>query len=235
MRRPRRPRRPLRPENDELRVNGRIRVPRVLVIDNEGNRLGEFLTEDAVRLAQERGLDLVEVAPDGRPPVCRIADYGRMKYDRKKKEAAARRNQVHVQNKEVKLRPKTDDHDMAVKVRNTMRFLNAGHKVKITVRFRGREMAHRDIGAQQCLRIADACGDLCTIESHPRMDGRQMFMILAPTKKPQPRRREEKQRKGQAPTDPEEVEGLEHDPDDDINDDELDQLDEAAEAASESE
>ena len=152
----------------------------MLVIDDEGNRLGEFLTEDAIRLAEDRGLDLVEVAPNGRPPVCRIADYGRMKYDRKKKQAAARRNQVQVQLKEVKLRPKTDDHDMDVKVRNASRFLEAGHKVKITVRFRGREMAHRDIGAQQCLRIAEACGELCTIESQPRMDGRQMFMILAP-------------------------------------------------------
>lgn len=162
----------------------------MLVIDDEGNRLGEFLTEDAIRLAEDRGLDLVEVAPNGRPPVCRIADYGRMKYDRKKKQAAARRNQVQVQLKEVKLRPKTDDHDMDVKVRNASRFLEAGHKVKITVRFRGREMAHRDIGAQQCLRIAEACGELCTIESQPRMDGRQMFMILAPTRKPQPRRRD---------------------------------------------
>jgi translation initiation factor IF-3 len=192
LRRPRRSNRPIRPENDEPRVNNRIRVPRVLVIDDQGNRLGEFLTEDAVRLAQERGLDLVEVAPNGRPPVCRIADYGRMKYDRKKKQAAARRNQVQVQIKEVKLRPKTDDHDMDVKVRNASRFLEAGHKVKVTVRFRGREMAHRDIGAQQCLRVADACGDLCTIESHPRMDGRQMFMILAPTRRPQPRKKEER-------------------------------------------
>lgn len=221
----RRSNRPVRPVNDEPRVNNRIRVPRVLVIDEQGNRLGEFLTEDAVKLALERGLDLVEVAPNGRPPVCRIADYGRMKYDRKKKAAAARRNQVQVQLKEIKLRPKTDEHDMAVKVRNAMRFLGVGNKVKVTVRFRGREMAHRDIGAQQCLRVAEACGDLCTIESHPRMDGRQMFMILAPTRRPPPRR---------AANDDSDL-GLEHDPDDDTSEVDADEVEKAtasAEAAS---
>ncbi len=169
-----------------MRVNRRIRVPRVLVIDETGNRLGEFLTEDAVALAQERGLDLVEVAPGSRPPVCRIADYGKMKYDKSKREAQARRNQVQVQVKEVKLRPKTDEHDMDVKVKHARSFLEAGNKVKVTVRFRGREMAHRDIGAQQCLRVAEECGELGSIEVHPRMDGRQMFMIIAPTKRPQP-------------------------------------------------
>lgn len=161
-------------------------MPRVLVIDETGNKLGEFLTEDAVKLAQDRGLDLIEVAPNGRPPVCRIGDYGQLKYERKKRAAAARRNQVQVQIKEVKVRPKTDEHDMAVKVRHARRFLDGGNKVKVTVRFRGRELAHRDIGAQQCLRIAELCEDLGTIESQPRMDGRQMFMIMAPLKRPQP-------------------------------------------------
>ena len=162
-------------------------MPRVLVIDEAGTRLGEFLTEDAIRLAEERGLDLVEVAPRARPPVCRIADYGRMKYDKKKREAAARKNQVQVQLKEVKLRPKTDDHDIAVKVRHVRSFLEEGNKVRVTVRFRGREIAHRDIGAKQCLRVAEHVKDLGTIESHPRMDGRQMFMVLAPIKKPSPK------------------------------------------------
>ncbi len=178
-------RRPLaRPEDNEPRFNDRIRVPRVLVIDEEGNRLGEFLTRDAIQLAQDRGLDLVEVAPNGRPPVCRITDYGRLKYDRKKKAAAARKNQVQVQLKEVKLRPKTDDHDLAVKFGHTRRFLESGNKVKITVRFRGRELAHRDIGVDQCMRVAEAVKDVSAIESSPRMEGRQMFMILAPTRKP---------------------------------------------------
>ena len=178
------PRRPDGSSDDnEMRINGRISVPRVLVIDEEGNKLGEFLTRDAVTLARERGLDLVEVAPNGKPPVCKIADYGRMKYEKKKRESAARKNQVHTQLKEVKVRPKTDNHDMEVKVSNARRFLNAGNKVKVTVRFRGRELAHRDIGTDQCMRIAIACEDLCVVESPPRMEGRQMFMILAPSRK----------------------------------------------------
>lgn len=152
------------------------------MIDEEGKKLGEFLTEDAVRLAEERGLDLIEVAPEGRPPVCRIQDFGKLKYERKKKETQARKNQVQVQIKEVKLRPKTDEHDIAVKVRHARRFLEEGNKVKVTIRFRGRELAHRDIGSQQCMRMAKECEDLGSIEAHPRMDGRQMFMILSPLK-----------------------------------------------------
>lgn len=166
-------------------------MPRVLLIDERGQKLGEFLTPDAIRLAEERGLDLVEVAPNARPPVCRIADHGRMKYEKKKREAAARKNQVQQQLKEVKLRPKTDDHDMNVKVSHAMRFLEQGNKVKVTVRFRGREMAHRDIGADQCMRIAQAVGDLGVVESHPRMEGRQMFMIIAPTRRPSPKKARE--------------------------------------------
>jgi len=202
-----------RPDNNEPRINRRIRVPRVLVIDEEGNRLGEFMTEDAVRLAEERGLDLVEVAPNGHPPVCRIADFGRMKYEKKKKESATRKKQVQVQTKEVKVRPKTDDHDMAVKTRATRKFLDAGHKVKITVRFRGRELAHRNIGAEQCLRIADAVKESGTIEAMPRMEGRQMFMIIAPLRRPQPKRED-----GEEEED-EEDEEL-HDPDSEELDDE---------------
>ncbi len=154
------------------------------MIDEAGDKLGEFLTPDAVQLAQDRGLDLIEVAPNGRPPVCRIQDFGKLKYERKKRAAVARKNQVQVQIKEVKLRPKTDEHDIAVKVRHARRFLDEGNKVKVTIRFRGREHAHRDIGTKRCLRMAQECEDLGTIESHPRMDGRQMFMILAPLKRP---------------------------------------------------
>ena len=183
MKRGPRRRQPPTPDKNELRVNRRIRVPRVLVIDEAGNKLGEFLTEDAVRLAQDRGFDLIEVAPTARPPVCRIGDYGQLKYQQKKRAAQARKNQVQVQVKEVKVRPKTDQHDMDVKVRHARRFLEQGDKVKVTVRFRGRELAHRDIGAQQCLRVAKEVEDVGTIESQPRMDGRQMFMILAPVKK----------------------------------------------------
>jgi translation initiation factor IF-3 len=207
------PRRRVQPEpaTNEPRVNYRIRVPRVLVIDEEGRKLGEFMTEDAVRLAEERGLDLIEVAPDGRPPVCRIQDYGKLKYERKKKDAQARKNQVQVQLKEVKLRPKTDDHDIAVKVRHARRFLEEGNKVKVTIRFRGRELAHRDIGSLQCMRMAKECEDLSTIETHPRMDGRQMFMILAPIKGLKPRIRR--------PSDDDDLPPMEDDDDDDDDDD----------------
>lgn len=173
---------------NEPRINRRIRVPRVLVIDEEGNKLGEFLTEDAVRLAEERGLDLVEVAPTARPPVCKIADFGKLKYEKKKQEQEARHRQVQVVLKEIKLRPKTDVHDLGVKTRAARSFLEEGNKVKITVRFRGRELAHRDIGALQCTHFADGLKEVGAVEMPPRMDGRQMFMVLAPTKKPNPSR-----------------------------------------------
>jgi translation initiation factor IF-3 len=164
-------------------VNERIRVPRVLVVDDEGNRLGEFLTEDALALARERGLDLVEVAPMARPPVCRITDFGKLKYEKKKREAQARKNQSIVEIKEIKLRPKTDDHDMGVKERAIRGFLDEGDKVKITVRFRGREMAHKEIGEDQCRVMAERLVDVAVVEQPPRMDGRQMVMMIAPKRK----------------------------------------------------
>lgn len=185
----------------------------MLVIDETGRKLGEFLTEDAVRLAEERGLDLIEVAPEARPPVCRIGDFGQLKYERKKKAAAARKNQVQVQIKEVKIRPKTDDHDMDVKIRHARRFLEEGNKVKVTVRFRGRELAHRDIGAQQCLRLAKVVEEYGAIESPPRMDGRQMFMILAPTRKALQRAAE--RAASPEPEEPELVDDEEEDEDED--------------------
>jgi translation initiation factor IF-3 len=168
------------PVDDGPRVNDRIRAPRVLVIDDAGEKLGLFQSADAVQLARDRGLDLVEVAPEARPPVCRLADWGRLKYDRQKRAAAARRRQTEVQLKEIKVRPKTDDHDIEVKARNAHRFLEAGNKVKITVWFRGREHAHHDVGAEQCHRIARMVASVGRIERQPAMDGRCMFMILAP-------------------------------------------------------
>jgi len=171
------------PERNEPRVNERIRVPVILLIDDAGEKLGEMSTIDALALARERGMDLVEVAPMARPPVCRIADFGKLKYERKKREAEARKNQVIVEIKEIKLRPKTDDHDFDVKLRAAERFLAEGDKVKITVRFRGREIAHRDIGEDQCRQFADRLGAQAIVEQNPRMDGKQMFMLLAPGKK----------------------------------------------------
>lgn len=170
------------PEKGGPNVNDHIRSARVLVIDDAGNRLGEFLTEDAIDLAESRGLDLIEVAPNARPPVCRIGDYGKMKYEKQKKDAVARKNQAIVSIKEIKFRPKTDSHDFEVKLKHTRRFLEEGDKVKITVRFRGREMAHKEFGEKQCLAVAEQVEDLASIEHQPSMDGRQMFMILAPKK-----------------------------------------------------
>lgn len=157
------------------------------MIDEEGRKLGEFMSNDALALAQERGLDLVEVNPNARPPVCRIIDYGRFKYEKKKRSAEARRKQVQVQIKEVKVRPKTDTHDLDVKLRNAEKFLKQGHKVKVTVRFRGREMAHKDIGMDLCMDFADALVDMSSVEQRPKMEGRQMSMILASKFKPKPR------------------------------------------------
>jgi translation initiation factor IF-3 len=209
------------PENaNEPRVNRRIRVPRVLVIDEVGNKLGEFMTEDAIRLAEERGLDLVEVAPTARPPVCRITDFGKLKYEKKKREQESRRNQVQVVLKEIKLRPKTEEHDLGVKTRAARSFLEDGNKVKFTVRFRGRELAHRDIGAQQCQALADQLKDVGAIETPPRMDGRQMFMVLSPLKRPtvkaRPARHEDEQRVIDAAVAAVEAEANE--PDDDTDD-----------------
>lgn len=180
---PRRGRRLQEPEQTGPRVNDRIRAPRVLVIDDEGNKLGEFLTEDAIQLAVERGVDLIEVAPNGRPPVCRLGDYGRIKYEKQKKDAQARKRQAVVSIKEVKLRPKTDEHDYQVKLKHARRFLDEGDKVKVTVRFRGREMAHRDIGEDRCREFAKELDEFAAIETPPSMEGKQMFMIIAPRKK----------------------------------------------------
>jgi translation initiation factor IF-3 len=155
----------------------------VRVIDDVGENLGEYSTEEALMMAREKGLDLVEVAPMARPPVCKITDFGKMKYEKKKKEAVARKNQATVELKEIKVRPKTDDHDMEVKVRQIRQFLDDGDKVKITVRFRGREIAHRDIGEEQCKRLAAMVSEVAVVEQPARMDGRQMVMMLAPAKK----------------------------------------------------
>ncbi len=135
-----------------------------------------------MELAKERGLDLIEVAPNARPPVCRIGDWGRIKFERQKNETEARRKQreTRTQVKEIKVRPKTDGHDLDFKTKKVRQFLTDGDKVKITVRFRGREHAHHDLGAEQCYAVYEEVKDICKVEAPPRMDGRQMFMLLAP-------------------------------------------------------
>ena len=162
------------------RTNDRIRVPEVRVIGPDGAQLGIMDTADAKRLAREKDLDLVEVNPKAMPPVCKVMDYGKFKYEDAKKKRQARKAQVHVELKEVKLRPKTDDHDLEFKVKHARRFLEAGNKVKITCRFRGREITHPETARRQLTFVTEQCQDLGQIEQPPRMEGRTMTCIIAP-------------------------------------------------------
>jgi translation initiation factor IF-3 len=167
----------------QIRVNHRIRVPEVRVIGADGDMLGVLQTHEAMRLAQEQGLDLVEVNPKADPPVCKILDFGKYKYEEKKKAGEAKRKQTVVEIKEVKLRPKTDDHDLDFKVRAARRFLEAGHKVKFTVRFRGREITHPEKAQEQLTYVIAQTEDLSNIESRPMMEARTMTVLISP--KPQ--------------------------------------------------
>ena len=167
-------------------MNERIRVREVRVIDENGEQLGVLPTLDALRIGRERGLDLVEVAPTDIPPVCRLMDYGRYKYEQTKKERDTRKNATKVEIKEVRLRPKTDDHDIAFKTRNIQRFLEEGDKVKVTLVFRGREMAHPQIGRGILESIAEQVRSLGQVERMPLMEGRMMTMIIQPLKSKQP-------------------------------------------------
>ena len=176
----RKPNRP--PQRSGPRTNKEIRSSRVLVIDDTGKKLGILSLRDALAAAEDRGLDLIEVAPNAKIPVCKIGDYGRLLYEKKKKDSKAKKNQTTISVKEVKLTPKTDEHDFQVKLKHSKRFLLNGDKVKVTIRFRGREMAHRELGEKQCMRLKEELGDICIIESRPNMEGRQLTMILAPNK-----------------------------------------------------
>jgi translation initiation factor IF-3 len=164
----------------QIRVNHRIRVPEVLVIGPDGGKLGVLQTHEALRMAQEQGLDLVEINPKAEPPVCKILDFGKYKYEEKKKAAQARRNQAVVDIKEIKLRPKTDDHDINFKIEHARRFLEAGHKVKFTVRFRGREITHPEKAHEQIDIIVKALEDVANLETRPMMEARAMSLIIAP-------------------------------------------------------
>jgi len=155
----------------------------VRVIDDEGEQLGVMGLEAALNVATERGLDLVEVSPNATPPVCRIMDYGKYKYQQSKRAAEAKKKQARVEIKEVKLRPKTDEHDYQFKVKNAKRFLAEGNKVKVTIMFRGREVTHPEFGRRILERVATDCVELGQVESHPNMSGRFMSMVIGPTKK----------------------------------------------------
>ncbi len=153
------------------------------LIDEMGNQVGVISARDAMALAEERGLDLVEVAPNATPPVCRILDYGKYRYEQGKKEREARKNQKQVELKEVRLKPRTDKHDLEVKTSQARRFLIDGDKVKFTVRFRGREIFHSDIGREMLDQIAENLGDIALIEQRPLMEGRAISLLLAPSPK----------------------------------------------------
>ncbi|MGD0828821.1 MAG: translation initiation factor IF-3 [Desulfobaccales bacterium] len=163
-----------------MRINEQIRVPEVRLIGPEGEQIGVMLTRDALAQAAEAHLDLVEVAPQAIPPVCRIMDYGKFKYQQSKKQQEARRRQTIIQVKEIKVRPKIEEHDMDFKLKNSRRFLSEGDKVKISVIFRGREIAHTDRGIRILARMAEALGDVGTVEQAPKLEGRNMFMLITP-------------------------------------------------------
>ncbi|MBI5513261.1 MAG: translation initiation factor IF-3 [Deltaproteobacteria bacterium] len=164
----------------QARVNFRIRVPEVRVIGPDGTQLGIMTSGDAIRMAQDQSLDLVEVNPKADPPVCKIMDFGKYKYEEKKRASEARKKQNIVEIKEVKVRPKTDEHDLDTKVRHIRRFLEEGNKAKITVRFRGREITHPEKGREVLDEILHALEGLIVIESQPSLEGKAMTMMIAP-------------------------------------------------------
>ena len=162
------------------RTNDRIRVPEIRLIGADGENIGVVTPARGIALAQEAGLDLVEISPNAVPPVCKIMDLGKFKYEQQKREAEARKKQKTIEIKEIKFRPGTDDHDYDVKMRSVMRFLEDGDKVKITLRFRGREMAHQNLGMELLNRVRDDVGEAGKVESMPKLEGRQMVMMIAP-------------------------------------------------------
>ena len=162
------------------RVNERIRAPEIRLIGADGENVGVVTPERALTMAEEAGLDLVEISPNATPPVCKIMDYGKFKYETQKKEAEARKNQKIIEIKEVKFRPGTDTHDYEVKMRSVQKFLENGDKVKITMRFRGREMAHQHLGMELLAKVKAEFADVAKVESEPRLEGRQMVMVLSP-------------------------------------------------------
>jgi translation initiation factor IF-3 len=165
------------------RTNDEIRLPEVQLVDQDGLNRGVVPIEEARQLADEAGLDLVEISPNSRPPVVKILDYGKHKFQAQKKASEARKKQKTVEVKEIKMRPNIDIHDYDVKMRAARRFLDEGDKVKMTLRFRGREMAHQELGLKLLFRVRDDLNVAAKVESEPRLEGRQMIMILAPSGK----------------------------------------------------
>jgi translation initiation factor IF-3 len=167
-------------DKDDVRLNERIRVPQVRLIDENGEQVGIVPTQQALQMARDKGLDLMEVAAGASPPVCKICDYGKFKYEKKKKEAQARKNQVVVKVKEVQLRPNTDEHDLSYKIKNAQEFIEEGDKVKFTILFRGREIAHTEPGFKLCKEVIERVGEAAIVELAPKLEGKKLMMILAP-------------------------------------------------------
>ncbi|MQY41170.1 translation initiation factor IF-3 [Epibacterium sp. SM1969] len=162
------------------RVNERIRAPEIRLIGAEGENVGVVHPAKAMQMAADAGLDLVEISPNATPPVCKIMDFGKFKYEQQKRESEARKKQKTIEVKEVKFRPNTDTHDYEVKMRNVFKFLEKGDKVKVTLRFRGREMAHQNLGRELLLRVAEDTKEIGKVENMPKMEGRQMIMMIGP-------------------------------------------------------
>ncbi|WP_244630903.1 translation initiation factor IF-3 [Aureimonas sp. ME7] len=162
------------------RSNREIRVPSVQLIDADGQNRGAIPTAEALALAEEAGLDLVEIVPTASPPVCKILDLGKLKYEGQKKAAEARRRQKIIEVKEIKMRPNIDDHDYDTKMKAVRRFFDEGDKVKVTLRFRGREMAHQELGMRLLNRVREETAEISKVEAEPKLEGRQMMMVLAP-------------------------------------------------------
>jgi translation initiation factor IF-3 len=170
------------PSREEHRINERIEAAQVRLVDEDGTMIGVVRASEALERAMAAGLDLVEISPNADPPVCKILDYGKFKYEAQKKANAARKKQRVIEVKEIKMRPNIDDNDYHTKMRKVHSFLAEGDKVKVTMRFRGRELAHQDIAMRVLERVRDEVGDAAKIEQFPRMEGRQMIMIMAPAK-----------------------------------------------------
>ena len=166
----------------DQRINEGIRASEVRLIDEDGGQLGVVPIDEALQIARTRDTDLVEVAPNAQPPVCRLMDYGKFLYERSKREREARRSQKQTEVKEIRLRPKTGEHDIAYKTRDARRFLQRGAKVKVRIRFRGREITHPEVARDLLDRIADELSDVAVVEKAGEMEGRTMLMILAPSK-----------------------------------------------------
>lgn len=170
------------PKGDEHRVNDRIEAREVRLVDQDGGMLGVVPLRDALQRAEDVGLDLVEISPNATPPVCKILDYGKFKYEAQKKANAARKKQKVIEVKEIKMRPSIDQNDYGIKMKKVRAFLDEGDKVKVTMRFRGREMAHQHLAINILEKVREEMADLAKVEQFPKLEGRQMIMVMAPLK-----------------------------------------------------